>query len=45
MRRALPLCQRSCVMDTSHHDLNGLFSQLGLAGEPQAIDAFVAAHR
>ncbi|MGH6627330.1 MAG: DUF2789 domain-containing protein [Burkholderiaceae bacterium] len=32
-------------MDTSHHDLNGLFSQLGLPGEPQAIDAFVAAHR
>lgn len=32
-------------MDTSHHDLNNLFLQLGLPGEPQAIDAFLAGHR
>lgn len=32
-------------MDTSHHDLNSLFSQLGLPDEPQAIDAFLATHR
>ncbi|MFC5522327.1 DUF2789 domain-containing protein [Polaromonas jejuensis] len=32
-------------MDTSLHDLSGLFRQLGLAGEPRAIDAFLAAHR
>ena len=32
-------------MDTSHHDLNNLFRQLGLPGEADAIDAFVAAHR
>lgn len=31
-------------MDTSMHDLNGLFRQLGLAGEPRAIDAFLATH-
>ena len=32
-------------MDTSHHDLNNLFLQLGLPGEAQAIDAFLAGHR
>ncbi|UUZ63498.1 DUF2789 domain-containing protein [Polaromonas sp. P1(28)-13] len=32
-------------MDTSHHDLSNLFLQLGLPGEPQAIDAFLADHR
>jgi len=32
-------------MDTSHHDLSSLFLQLGLPGEPQAIDAFLAGHR
>ena len=32
-------------MDTSKHDLSGLFRQLGLAGEPRAIDAFLASHR
>ena len=32
-------------MDTSHHDLSNLFRQLGLPGEAQAIDTFLAAHR
>lgn len=32
-------------MDTSKHDLSGLFRQLGLAGEPRAIDEFLASHR
>ena len=31
-------------MDTSHHDLPGLFKQLGLAAEPAAIRAFIASH-
>lgn len=32
-------------MDTSHHDLSNLFRQLGLPGEPQAIETFLATHR
>ena len=32
-------------MDTSSHDQSSLFSQLGLAGNPAAVDAFVASHR
>lgn len=31
-------------MDTSHHDLPGLFQQLGLPAEPPAIRAFIASH-
>ena len=31
-------------MDTSHHDLSSLFLQLGLPGEPEAIDAFLTRH-
>lgn len=32
-------------MDTSIHDLGNLFRQLGLAGEPRAIEAFLSSHR
>ncbi|HSV54713.1 MAG TPA: DUF2789 domain-containing protein [Burkholderiaceae bacterium] len=32
-------------MDTSTHDLGNLFRQLGLAGEPAAVEAFLATHR
>lgn len=31
-------------MDTSHHDLPGLFKQLGLPAEASAIRAFIASH-
>ncbi len=32
-------------METNKHDLSNLFRQLGLSGEAQDIDAFVAGHR
>lgn len=32
-------------METSRHTMSNLFAQLGLASEPLAIDAFIAAHR
>lgn len=32
-------------MDTCHHDLSNLFLQLGLPGEPQAVETFLADHR
>ena len=32
-------------MENRRHDLADLFAQLGLANEPAAIDAFIAAHR
>ena len=31
-------------MDTSRHDLNALFRQLGLPDSPKEIDAFIAGH-
>lgn len=31
-------------MDTSHHDLPGLFKQLGLPADAHAIRAFIASH-
>lgn len=32
-------------MEAHQHTMSQLFSQLGLADEPAAIDAFIAAHR
>jgi len=32
-------------MDTSHHDLNSLLSQLGLAGDAAGLNAFLTTHR
>ncbi|MBI4997121.1 MAG: DUF2789 domain-containing protein [Rhodocyclales bacterium] len=32
-------------MQNQRHDLANLFAQLGLAHDPAAIDAFIAAHR
>jgi hypothetical protein len=32
-------------MEQQRHDLASLFAQLGLANDPAAIDAFIAAHR
>jgi hypothetical protein len=32
-------------MESQRHDLANLFAQLGLANEPAAIEAFIAAHR
>jgi hypothetical protein len=32
-------------METQRHDLANLFAQLGLANDPAAIAAFIAAHR
>ncbi len=32
-------------MEANLHTMSNLFSQLGLANEPGAIDAFIAAHR